>query len=52
MFADLVDRMQARILDGAPANSEPLPKLHPAVRARGKRSPGRDAPPRRPAAAP
>jgi DNA-binding MarR family transcriptional regulator len=52
MFADLVDRMQARVSDGAPANSEPLPKPRPAVRARGKRSPGRDGPPRRPAAAP
>jgi DNA-binding MarR family transcriptional regulator len=51
MFADLVDRMLARVSDGAPANSEPLPKPHPAVRARGKRS-GHDGPPRRPAAAP
>jgi hypothetical protein len=52
MFADLVDRMQARVSDGAPANSEPLPKPRPVVRARSKRSPARDDPRRRPAAAP
>jgi DNA-binding MarR family transcriptional regulator len=52
MFAGLVDRMQARVSDGAPANSEPLPKPRPVVRARSKRSPARDDPRRRPAAAP
>jgi DNA-binding MarR family transcriptional regulator len=52
VFADLVDRMQARVSDGAPANSEPLPKPPPVARARRKRAPGRDGTPRRPAYAP
>jgi DNA-binding MarR family transcriptional regulator len=43
-FADLVDRMQARVSDGEPARYEPLPKPRPPSR---KRALGRHGLPRR-----
>ncbi|MBO0764444.1 MAG: winged helix-turn-helix transcriptional regulator [Hyphomicrobiaceae bacterium] len=51
VFANLVDRLRARVSDGAPGNRERPSKPRPAARTHRKRD-RRDDPPRRPASAP